>query len=57
MSQADLNKFLKLEKRLGKLIDNPSGSSSRALIKRKDNLRRRLKLLEPKIKGMEDGVL
>lgn len=55
MSQADLNKFLKLEKRLGKLIDNPSGSSSRALIKRKDNLRRRLKLLEPKIKGMEDG--
>ena len=57
MSQADFNKFLKLEKRLGKLIDNPRGSSSRALMKRKDNLRRRLKLLEPKIKGFEDGGL
>ena len=56
MSQADLNKFLKLEKRLDKLITNPTGSS-RALMKRKDNLRRRMKLLEPKIKGMKDGGL
>jgi len=55
MSQADFNKFLKLEKRLGKLIDNPRGSSSRALMKRKESLRRRLKDLEPKIKGFEDG--
>ena len=55
MSQADFNKFLKLEKRLGKLIDNPTGSSSRALMKRKENLRRRLKVLEPKIKGFEEG--
>ena len=55
MSQADFNKFLKLEKRLGKLIDNPTGSSSRALMKRKESLRRRLKDLEPKIKGFEDG--
>ena len=56
MSQADLNKFLKLEKRLDKLITNPTGGS-RALMKRKDNLRRRMKLLEPKIKGMKDGGL
>ena len=55
MSQADFDKFLKLEKRLGKLIDNPTGSSSRALMKRKENLRRRLKILEPKIKGFEEG--
>ena len=55
MSQADFNKFLKLEKRLGKLIDNPRGSSSRALMKRKESLRRRLKDLEPKIKGFKKG--
>ena len=55
MSQADFNKFLKLENRLGKRIDNPRGSSSRALMKRKESLRRRLKDLEPKIKGFEDG--
>jgi len=55
VSQADFDKFLKLEKRLGKLIDNPTGSSSRALMKRKENLRRRLKVLEPKIKGFEEG--
>ncbi len=59
MAQSDMDKFLKLEKKLADLIDlkNVGGKSSRSIINEKDAIRGKMKKLEPKIKGMKDGGL
>jgi hypothetical protein len=57
---ADFDKFLKLEKRLFKLIDDPLSegpTTSRKLIGKKERIRNKMRKLEPKIKGMKDGGL
>ena len=60
MSQADFDKFLKLEKRLFKLIDDPLSegpTTSRKIMGKKERIRNKMRKLEPKIKGMKDGGL
>ena len=55
---ADFDKFLKLEKRLFKLIDDPLSegpTTSRKIMGKKERIRNKMRKLEPKIKGMEDG--
>ena len=57
---ADFDKFLKLEKRLFKLIDDPLSegpTTSRKLMGKKERIRSKMRKLEPKIKGMKDGGL
>jgi len=55
---ADFDKFLKLEKRLFKLIDDPLSegpTTSRKIMGKKERIRNKMRKLEPKIKGMKDG--
>ena len=57
---ADFDKFLKLEKRLFKLIDDPLSegpTTSRKIMGKKERIRNKMRKLEPKIKGMKDGGL
>ena len=57
---ADFDKFLKLEKRLFKLIDDPLSegpTTSRRIMGKKERIRNKMRKLEPKIKGMKDGGL
>ena len=57
---ADFDKFLKLEKRLFKLIDDPLSegpTTSRKLMGKKERIRSKMRKLEPRIKGMKDGGL
>tara|TARA_R100000654_G_scaffold9026_2_gene20953 strand:+ start:117 stop:788 length:672 start_codon:yes stop_codon:yes gene_type:complete len=55
---ADFDKFLKLEKRLFKLIDDPLSegpTTSRKIMGKKERIRNKMRKLESKIKGMKDG--
>ena len=57
---AAFDKFLKLEKRLFKLIDDPLSegpTTSRKIMGKKERIRNKMRKLEPKIKGMKDGGL